>query len=137
MLISYIVLLGLISTLGVFVPKAIKTLDDGIIKYLLGIFFAFFIETFCLFYFPICTCFIIDDNSGPFESVTQSFQLIRGNFLKYFLLFVIIEGMVFLGAVTVVGMIFVVPFVNILLVVAYRKLVYSRLDVDDDVTETI
>jgi hypothetical protein len=31
----------------------------------------------------------------------------------------------------------VVPFVNILLVVAYRKLMYSRLDVDDDVTETI
>jgi len=137
MLLSYIVLLGLISTLGVFVPKAIKTLDDGILKYLLGIFFGFFIETFCLFYFPICTCFIIDDNSGPFESVIQSFQLISGNFFKYFLLFVIIEGMVFLGAITVIGMIFVVPFVNILLVVAYRKLVYSRLDVDDDVTETM
>jgi uncharacterized membrane protein len=136
-LLSYMVLMGLISTLAVFVPKAIKTLDDGILKYLLGIFFGFFIETFCLFYFPICTCFIIDDNSGPFESVIQSFQLIRGNFFKYFLLFVIIEGIVFLGAITVIGMIFVVPFVYILLVVAYRKLVYSRLDVDDDVTETI
>jgi len=31
----------------------------------------------------------------------------------------------------------VVPFVNILLVVAYRKLVYSHQDVDDDVSETI
>jgi hypothetical protein len=34
-------------------------------------------------------------------------------------------------------MIFVIPFVNILLVVAYRKLVYSHKDVDDDITETV
>ena len=137
MLLSYIVLLGIISTLGVFVPKAIENLDDGMLQHVLGIFFGIVIETFCLFYFPICACFIVDDSSGPFESVIQSFQLIRGNFLKYFLLFIIIEVMVFVGAITVVGMIFVVPFVNILLVVAYRKLVYSHLDVDDDITETV
>lgn len=137
MLLSYIVLLGLISTLGVFVPKGIKSMDEGLLQQVLGIFFGFFIETFCLFYFPICACFIVDDDSGPFESVVQSFQLIRGNFLKYFLLFVIIEIMVFIGAITVIGMIFVVPFVNILLVVAYRKLVYSHQDVDDDITETV
>ncbi len=137
MLLSYIVLLGLISTLGVFVPKGIKSLDEGLLQQFLGILFGFFIETFCLFYFPICACFIVDENAGPFESIVQSFQLIRGNFLKYFLLFIIIEIMIFVGAITVIGMIFVVPFVNIILVVAYRKLVYSHLDVDDDITETV
>ncbi|MGZ3874837.1 MAG: hypothetical protein ACXVJD_18095, partial [Mucilaginibacter sp.] len=64
-------------------------------------------------------------------------QLIKGNFLKYFLLFLLIEAMVFVGSITIIGMIFVIPFVNILLVVAYRKLVYSHLDVDDQITETL
>jgi len=137
MFFSYFVLLGLISTLGVFVPKGIENLEDGLFKYLLGIFIGLFIEIFCLFYFPICACFIVDDNSGPFESVIQSFQLIRGNFLKYFMLFLIIQIIVLAGAITVIGMIFVIPFVYILMVVAYRKLVYSHLDVDDDITETV
>jgi uncharacterized membrane protein len=137
MLLSYLILLVIVSTLAVFMSSAInKNLSDGIIQYVLGIFVGIFFEFFFLFYFPVCTCFIVDDESGPFESVAQSFQLIKGNFLKYFLLFIIIEIMVFIGTVTVIGMIFVVPFVNILLVVAYRKLVYSHLDVDDDLTET-
>ena len=137
MLLSYLILLVIVSTLAVFMSSAInKNLSDGIIQYILGIFVGIFFEFFFLFYFPVCTCFIVDDESGPFESVSQSFQLIKGNFLKYFLLFIIIEIMVFIGTVTVIGMIFVVPFVNILLVVAYRKLVYSHLDVDDDLTET-
>jgi uncharacterized membrane protein len=79
----------------------------------------------------------VDDESRAFESVVQSFKLIKGNFLKYFLLFLVIEALVFVGSLTVIGIIFVVPFVNILLVVAYRKLVYSHLDVDDDITETV
>jgi uncharacterized membrane protein len=78
----------------------------------------------------------VDDSSGPFESVVQSLKLIRGNFIKYFLLFLIIETMVFIGTATVVGMLFVIPFVNIILVVAYRKLIYSHQDVDDDLSET-
>ena len=41
-----------------------------------------------------------------------------------------------LGAITVIGLILVIPFVNIILLVAYRKLVYSHLDVDDDIAET-
>jgi len=137
MLLSYLILLVIVSSLAVFMSNAIKNLSESIVQYLLGIFVGIFFQFFFLFYFPICTCFIVDDESGPFESVSQSFQLIKGNFLKYFLLFIIIELMVFIGTVTVVGMIFVIPFVNILLVVAYRKLVYSHLDVDDDLTETL
>jgi uncharacterized membrane protein len=137
MLFSYVILLVLVSSLAVFITNAIKSLDDGLLQHILGIFSGLFIEIFFLFYFPICACFIVDDSSGPFESVVQSFQLIKGNFLKYLLLFILIEVMVFIGSITVIGMIFVVPFVNIILVVAYRKLVYSHLDVDDDITETV
>lgn len=137
MLLSYLILLVIVSTLAVFMTNAIKRLDEGLVQYLLGIFVGVFFQFFFLFYFPVCTCFIVDDESGPFESVSQSFQLIKGNFLKYFLLFVIIEVMVFLGSVTVIGMLFVIPFVNIVLVVAYRKLIYSHQDVDDDLTETL
>jgi hypothetical protein len=137
MLLSYLTLLVIVSTLAVFMTNIVKKMDDGLVQNILGISVGVFFEFFFLFYFPICTCFIVDDGCGPFESISQSFQLIRGNFLKYFLLFILIEAMVFVGSITVIGMIFVIPFVNILLVVAYRKLVYSHLDVDDDITETV
>ena len=137
MLLSYVILLVIVSTLAVFVTNAIKRLDDSMIKYLLGIFSGLIVEIFFLFYFPLCACFIVDDDSGPFESVAQSFQLIKGNFWKYLILFLFIEVLVLIGSFTVIGLIFVVPFVNILLVVAYRKLVFSHRDVDDDVSETI
>lgn len=137
MLLSYLILLVIVSSLAVFMTNLIKRMDEGMVQNLLGIFVGIFFQFFFLFYFPICTCFIVDDESGPFESVSQSFELIKGNFLKYFLLFIIIEAMVFVGSVTVIGMLFVIPFVNIILVVAYRKLVYSHLDVDDDLTETL
>jgi hypothetical protein len=137
MLYSYVILLVIVSTLAVFVSNTIKQMDDSMIKYLLGIFSGLFVEIFFLFYFPLCACFIVDDDSGPFESVAQSFHLIKGNFWKYFILFLFIEALVLVGSFTVIGLIFVVPFVNILLVVAYRKLIYSHQDVDDDVSETI
>ncbi len=137
-LLSYIILLVIISTLSVFMTNMIKRLDEGLLQSILGIAVGVFFEFFFLFYFPICTCFIVDDQSGPFEAVAQSFHLIKGNFLKYFLLFILIEAMVFIGSILIVGLVFVIPFVNILLVVAYRKLVYSHMDVDDEeVTETL
>ncbi|HJP62286.1 MAG TPA: hypothetical protein VJ844_02535 [Mucilaginibacter sp.] len=133
---SYLLLLIMVSTLSVLLTNAIKALDEGLTQNILGIVVGGFFQFFFLFYFPICACFIVDDSSGAFESVIQSFQLIKGNFLKYLLLFVIIEAMVFIGSITLVGMLFVIPFVNIILVVAYRKLVYSHQDVDDDLAET-
>lgn len=137
MLYSYLLLLILVSTLSVLITNAIEALNEGWSKNVLGIVVGTFFQFFFLFYFPICACFIVDDSSGPFESVIQSFQLIRGNFLRYLLLFIFIEAMVFVGsAMFFVGMLFVIPFVNILLVVAYRKLIYSHQDVDDDIAET-
>jgi len=136
MLFSYLLLLIMVSTLSVLITNAVKALDEGLTQNILGIVVGGFFQFFFLFYFPICACFIVDDSSGAIEAVAQSFKLIKGNFLKYLLLFVIIEAMVFVGTVTVIGMLFAVPFVNILLVVAYRKLIYSKQDVDDDLAET-
>jgi len=136
MMYSYLLLLIIVSTLSVFITHAIESLEKGFTQSLLGIIVWVFFQFFFLFYFPICACFIVDDSSGPFESVVQSLKLIRGNFIKYFLLFLLIEAMVFLGTATVIGMVFVIPFVNIILVVAYRKLVYSHQDVDDNPSET-
>jgi uncharacterized membrane protein len=137
MLLSYLMLLVIVSTIAVLMTNTIKMLDEGFLQSILGIFIFLFFQFFFLFYFPICACFIVDDESGPFESVAQSFNLIKGNFFKYLLLFLLIEAMVFIGTITRIGMIFVIPFVNIILVVAYRKLIFSHLDVDDEIAETL
>ncbi|MEO6849427.1 MAG: hypothetical protein ABI203_06590 [Mucilaginibacter sp.] len=136
MIFSYLLLFTVVFTLSFALNRAIEHLEEGYAKYISGIVTGGFIQFFLIFYFPICACFIVDDASGPFESVIQSFFLIRGNFLKYFFLFIIIETMAFVGLATVVGMLFAVPFGYIILAVAYRKLIYSHLDVDDNITET-
>ena len=136
MLVSYLTLLVFVSTLAVLVTHLIENVNNENIKGVLNFIVGLTVQFFFLFYFPICTCFIVDDASGPVESVIQSFHLIRGNFFKYFLIFLLIEGFMLLGALTVIGLILVIPFVNIILLVAYRKLVYSHLDVDDDIAET-
>ncbi|MFD0793699.1 hypothetical protein ACFQZX_08725 [Mucilaginibacter litoreus] len=134
---SYVLLLLLMSALTVFISNGIQdNLGEGITQSVLGIVAGYFFQFFFLFYFPLCTCYIVDDQSGPFESVAQSFHLIKGNIIKYLILFVVIEALIFIGSLTVVGIVLVIPFVNIILAVTYRKLVYSHQDVDDDIAET-
>ncbi|RWY50322.1 hypothetical protein [Mucilaginibacter gilvus] len=133
---SYLTLLLTISALIVFLSKGVEKLNDGMTKYVLGIMEFYISQFFILFYFPLCTCFIVDDHSGPFESVAQSFGLMKGNIVKYFILFIVVEVLAVIASSTIVGFILVIPIVNIILAVTYRKLVYSHLDVDDDVAET-
>jgi uncharacterized membrane protein len=137
MLLSYLTLLIIVSALSVFMSHLIENVDNEALQAALGVLVGLFFEFFFIFYLPICTCFIVDDSSGPFESVGQSFKLIKGNFLRYFILFVIIEVTLFIASLTLLGVLLVVPLVDMVLVVAYRKLIYSHLDVDDDVSETI
>jgi hypothetical protein len=87
--------------------------------------------------------FIVDDQSAAFESLRQSFQLTRGYFFKVLSMLGIILLLIALPAVLAqynpfisITIIFTYPFVNIILAVTYRKLVYSHLDVDDDIAET-
>ena len=88
--------------------------------------------------------FIVDDKSGPFESIKQSIQLTQGYLFKVFILLAIVVLLIFLPAKTSqyfplvsLVIIFTYPFVNIVLAVTYRKLIYSHQDVDDDVAETL
>jgi hypothetical protein len=87
--------------------------------------------------------FIVDDASGPLESIKQSFALTKGYLLKVVLILGIIILFIALPAkiaqyypIISVAIIFTYPFVNIILAVTYRKLVYSHQDVDDDIAET-
>ncbi|MEB0249545.1 hypothetical protein QN344_05325, partial [Mucilaginibacter sp. 5B2] len=81
--------------------------------------------------------------SGPIESLKQSFELTRGYILKVVLILGIIILLIALPAklaqyypVISIAILFTYPFVNIILAVTYRKLIYSHQDVDDDIAET-
>ncbi|MES2274948.1 MAG: glycerophosphoryl diester phosphodiesterase membrane domain-containing protein [Bacteroidota bacterium] len=87
--------------------------------------------------YMFCVCFIVDDDSGPFESLKQSFAITKGNLTKIILILLISIALIALGFIAlVIGIIITYPLVNIILVVTYRKLVYSHQDVDDDIAET-
>ena len=88
--------------------------------------------------------FIVDDRSGPMESLMQSFKLTKGYVLKIMAIFAVIFLLILVPAYLSryfppLSLIIIVtyPFVNIILVVTYRKLIYSHQDVDDDLSETI
>jgi hypothetical protein len=87
--------------------------------------------------------FIVDDHSGPIESLKQSFKLTKGYILKVLVILAIILLLIGLPAKAAqyyplisVAIVFTYPFVNIILAVTYRKLIYSHQDIDDDLTET-
>jgi hypothetical protein len=87
--------------------------------------------------------FVVDDHSGAVESIRQSFQLTKGYFFKVLIMLGIILLLIALPAslaqyypIISITIIFTYPFVNIILAVTYRKLVYSHQDVDDDIAET-
>ncbi len=87
--------------------------------------------------------FIVDDNSGPIESIKQSFELTRGYLLKVISILLIIILLIALPAkisqyypLISITILFTYPFVNIILAVTYRKLIYSHQDIDDNVSET-
>ena len=87
--------------------------------------------------YMFCACFIVDDNSGPTESLRQSRLLTKSHMLHLLgllgiMVLVIAIGFFMIGK----GILVLYPFVNVVLIVTYRKLVFSNLDVDDDVAET-
>lgn len=98
-----------------------------------GVILLLYVLLRCMF----CACFVVDDDSGPFESLGQSFRLTENNLGKILLILLIVIGLIAIGFLTLgIGMILTFPFVNVILVVTYRKLIYSNQDVDDDIAET-
>lgn len=90
--------------------------------------------------------YVVDDRSGPIESLKQSIGLTRDYTSKVLLvlgiILIIIVLLVLSWLITpalalILFFVFAYPFVNIMLIVTYRKLVYSHTDVDDDVAETL
>lgn len=106
-----------------------------------------------------CLCFIVDDDSGSVESLGQSFKITRNNFVKllalvlmifFFVALILIiinvlvtafvdedssvDYLIELGAILWFAIAF--PTVQVMIIATYRKLIYSHLDVDDDIAET-
>lgn len=107
-----------------------------------------------------CVCFIVDDDSNPFESLKQSFEITKGNFFNTLLIGIIIIAIMIATLLPIISILslfrrnkdnidflfkisfyiwFVIafPIVQVIIMVTYRKLIYSHQDVDDnDLTET-
>ena len=140
---SYLVVVFIIAFIITNLTILLDKLEDNpdlafVVEVLAGV-FGLYLALRSMFY----NTFIVDDASGPFESLKQSFQLTKGYLLKVVLILGIIILFIALPAklaqyypVISITILFTYPFVNIILAVTYRKLVYSHKDVDDDIAET-
>lgn len=116
--------------------------------------------TYLLIRSVFCLCFIVDDDSGPFEALVQSFRITKNNFFKLVaiilivFLFIAILLLIINGVITlfiseesksmayvlkIAGIIWFAisfPTVQVMIMTTYKRLVYSHQDVDDDIAET-
>jgi hypothetical protein len=77
-------------------------------------------------------CFIVDQDSGSSESISQSWTITKGHFWFIFLLFLIMLGLNILGAMAfLLGLLFTVPFSSIILIIAYRHMVNNYTDEEE------
>ena len=77
-------------------------------------------------------CFIVDQESGSSESISQSWAITKGHFWFVSLLFLVMLGLNILGAMALfVGLLFTVPFSSLILIIAYRHLVNSYTDEEE------
>ena len=77
-------------------------------------------------------CFIVDQESGSSESISQSWTITQGHFFFIFVLFLIMLGLNILGAMAfLLGLLFTVPFSSIILIIAYRHIVNSYIDEEE------
>jgi hypothetical protein len=144
MIISYLavafILAFIITNFAVLVEYLEKyPVVDDIIK-TVGVIVALYFFLRIMFF----NTFIVDDHSGPIESLKQSFRLTKGYLLKVLVILAIILLFIGLPAkisqyypLVSIAIMFTYPFVNIILAVTYRKLVYSHQDVDDVPNETL
>jgi hypothetical protein len=107
-----------------------------------------------------CVCFIADEDSNPYESLKQSFYITRGNFFNTLFIGIIIIAIMIATLIPIISLVsvfgankdnieflfevsfclwFVIafPMVQVIIMVTYRKLIFSHLDVDDEITETL
>jgi len=81
-------------------------------------------------------CFIVDQESGSTEAISQSWTITKGNFWALFSLFLVILGINILGALALfVGLLFTIPFSSLILMVAYRQMVNNYTDEEEILIE--
>ncbi len=79
-------------------------------------------------------CFIVDQDSGVLEAIRQSWMITKGHFRFLLLLFTVILGVNMLGAMALfIGLLFTVPLSSLMMIVAYRQMVNSYADDEDEV----
>ncbi|WP_158826672.1 glycerophosphoryl diester phosphodiesterase membrane domain-containing protein [Mucilaginibacter lacusdianchii] len=140
-------------------------IDFRLINNVYLLYLLMFLQGITIVYFLIrlifCLCFIVDDDSGPIESLKQSFAITKNNFFKLLgmvlivfvfvaLILLLINGFITLfvdqingleayliefGAICWFAITF--PTVQVTIITTYRKLVYSAKDVEDDVSEAL
>jgi len=77
-------------------------------------------------------CFIVDQESGSSESISQSWTITKGHFWFIFRLFLFMLGLNILGAMAfLIGLLFTVPFSSLILIIAYRHLVNNYTEEED------
>lgn len=82
-------------------------------------------------------CFIVDQESGSSESISQSWTLTQGHFWFILVLFLVMLGLNILGAMAfLIGLLFTVPFSSLILIISYRHLVNSYADEEDILLES-
>jgi hypothetical protein len=154
--IGYGILIAILLFINVFIEHNIAEYDT--------ILTVFRVVESCLILYLLlrsifCVCFIVDDDSNPIESLKQSFEATKDNFFKTLGIFFIIIGILIAVLIPIIVLILLsgvnedtgeyvfklafycwfiltFPFVQVIIMVTYRKLVYSHLDVDDDIAET-
>lgn len=77
-------------------------------------------------------CFIVDQESGSSESISQSWTITSGHFWFIFVLFLVMLGLNILGAMAfLIGLLFTVPFSSLILIIAYRHLVNNYTEEEE------
>lgn len=154
--IAYGVLIAVLLFINLFIERNIEQFETILIVFRV-------LESCLILYLLLrsifCVCFIVDDDSNPLESLKQSFEATKDNFFKTLGMFFIIIGILLAVLIPIIVLILLsgvnedtgeyvfklgfycwfiltFPFVQVIIMVTYRKLVYSHLDVDDDIAET-
>lgn len=77
-------------------------------------------------------CFIVDQESGSSESISQSWTITKDHFWFIFRLFLFMLGLNILGAMAfLIGLLFTVPFSSLILIIAYRHLVNNYTEEEE------
>lgn len=131
-----VVLIALISTVYFINTPNIDTSD--VLSWKMAPMFALILIP--IVYFTIrlsfVICFIVDQDSGASESISQSWAISKGHFWFIFTLFLVILLINILGAMALfIGLLFTVPFSSLIIIIAYRQMVNSYIDEEDILLE--